>query len=994
MSLSLHARPDVSHARLTLRPWLARFARAFGASLALLVLGGAGVAAAADIGYQDFAVPGGSEVTGSKPESKLWFNDGSWWASMWSASPAGFYIHKLDPSTETWNRTSTLIDPRSQTRADTLWDGTKLYVASQRSDADGGDTGSGSSFEARLYRYSYNSSNDTYTLDGGFPALMRTGIRSETLVIAKDSTGRLWATWTLENIGGNLVYINHTLSSDAAWSSPVALPVAGAATALDDISSIIAFTVSGQQRIGVFWSNQVDNRDYFAWHVDGAPDTAWTAEIAQAATTGDPQPADDHVNLKADSSGRIYAATKTNNTSASQPLVQLLVRQPAGGWSAHPVSRVAESPTRAIVELDTSAGVLHVFMTGPHNGSGSGQDGGDIYEKTSPMSAISFPVGDGTPVIRDDGSSGLNDATSTKQNLNAATGIVVLAFDNETDFYWHHHESFGPPPDANFTGAPTSGTRPLTVTFTNTSTGTAPLSYAWNFGDPASGASNTSGLRNPVHTYNNPGTYSVTLTVANAGGADTRTRTGYISVSAPVPPDANFTGAPTSGTSPLAVTFTNTSTGTAPLTYAWNFGDPGSGANNTSTLANPIHTYNPGNYSVTLTVTNVAGTDTRTRTNYISVAPPPGSRFQSIAPTRVLDSRVNIGLSGVFRANTARTFTVADGTPVPTNAVAVTGNLTVTGQTKAGYIVLAPAAGGSTSTLNFPVGDTRANGVTVALGAGGSLNAVYKAAAGATTHLVFDVTGYFTSATGGARFHSIAPTRVLDSRVDLGLSGVFRANVARTFKVADGTPVPANAVAVTGNLTVTGQTKAGYIVLAPAAGGSTSTINFPVGDTRANSVTIPLGSSGTLNAVYKAAAGGRTHLVFDVTGYFLAGSSGASYFPLAPQRVLDSRVNIGLSGVFRANTARTFTVADGTPVPTNAVAVTGNLTVTGQTKAGYIVLAPAAGGSTSTLNFPVGDTRANGVTVALGAGGSLNAVYKAAAGATTHLVFDVTGYFR
>jgi hypothetical protein len=98
--------------------------------------------------------------------------------------------------------------------------------------------------------------------------------------------------------------------------------------------------------------------------------------------------------------------------------------------------------------------------------------------------------------------------------------------------------------------------------------------------------------------------------------------------------------------------------------------------------------------------------------------------------------------------------------------------------------------------------------------------------------------------------------------------------------------------------------------------------------------------------------------------------------------------------VFHANTARTFTVADGTPVPTNAVAVTGNLTVVGQTRGGYVVLAPAAGGSTSTINFPAGDTRANAVTVALGSGGTLNAVYKATAGATTHLVFDVTGYFR
>ncbi len=442
------------------------------------------------------------------------------------------------------------------------------------------------------------------------------------------------------------------------------------------------------------------------------------------------------------------------------------------------------------------------------------------------------------------------------------------------------------------------------------------------------------------------------------------------------------------------MTFANTSTGSAPLTYAWNFGDPSSGSNNISTLQNPVHTYNPGTYSVTLTATNAAGSNVMTRPSYITVAAPPGSRFQAITPTRVLDSRSNVGLNGVFHADAARTFVVADGTPIPTNAVAVTGNLTVTGQTKAGYVVLAPAAGGATSTLNFPVGDTRANGVTVALGSGGTLNAVYKAKAGATTHLVFDVTGYYTNSASGSRFHSISPTRVLDSRVNNGLNGVFSANTARTFTVADGTPIPANAVAVTGNLTVTGQTKAGYVVLAPAAGGSTSTLNFPVGDTRANTVTIPLSASGTLSATYVAKAGATAHLIFDVTGYFLAGSSGASFYPLAPQRVLDSRSNVGLNGVFHADAARTFVVADGTPIPTNAVAVTGNLTVTGQTKAGYVVLAPAAGGATSTLNFPVGDTRANGVTVALGSGGTLNAVYKAKAGATTHLVFDVTGYFR
>ena len=84
----------------------------------------------------------------------------------------------------------------------------------------------------------------------------------------------------------------------------------------------------------------------------------------------------------------------------------------------------------------------------------------------------------------------------------------------------------------------------------------------------------------------------------------------------------------------------------------------------------------------------------------------------------------------------------------------------------------------------------------------------------------------------------------------------------------------------------------------------------------------------------------------------------------------------------------------------DAVAVTGNLTVTGQTAAGYVYLGPepVSDPTTSTLNFPVGDNRANGVTVALRAGGtpgSLSVTYVASpASATTHVLFDVTGYFQ
>src|SRR3990170_3209779 len=352
-----------------------------------------------------------------------------------------------------------------------------------------------------------------------------------------------------------------------------------------------------------------------------------------------------------------------------------------------------------------------------------------------------------------------------------------------------------------------------------------------------------------------------------------------------------------------------------------------------------------------------------------------GASYVPLAPARLLDSRFGNGLSGKFSAGVPRTFQVAGRGGVPANAVAVTGNLTATNQTAAGYVFLGPdpTPAPTSSTLNFPLADNRANGVTLALGAGGTLSATL--APSGTTDLVFDVTGYFVPDASGASYVPLAPARLLDSRFGNGLSGQFSAGVPRTFQVAGRGGVPANAVAVTGNLTATNQTAAGYVFLGPdpTPAPTSSTLNFPLADNRANGVTLALGAGGTLSATL--APSGTTDLVFDVTGYFVPDASGASYVPLAPARLLDSRFGNGLSGQFSAGVPRTFQVAGRGGVPANAVAVTGNLTATNQTAAGYVFLGPdpTPAPTSSTLNFPLADNRANGVTLALGAGGTLSA---------------------
>ena len=168
------------------------------------------------------------------------------------------------------------------------------------------------------------------------------------------------------------------------------------------------------------------------------------------------------------------------------------------------------------------------------------------------------------------------------------------------------------PPVAAFSASPTSGNAPLKVQFTDKSAN-SPTSWKWSFGD---GTYSTD--QNPAHTYNKQGKYTISLTVKNAKGSNTVTKSSYINVAAPLKsPVAAFSASPTSGNAPLKVQFTDKSTGT-PTKWKWSFGD-----GTYSTSKNPAHTYSKaGKYTVSLTSSNSAGSNTLKKSGYINVAAP------------------------------------------------------------------------------------------------------------------------------------------------------------------------------------------------------------------------------------------------------------------------------------------------------------------------------------------------------------------------------------
>lgn len=166
---------------------------------------------------------------------------------------------------------------------------------------------------------------------------------------------------------------------------------------------------------------------------------------------------------------------------------------------------------------------------------------------------------------------------------------------------------------ADFETDVASGDPPLTVEFTDTSTGN-PVAWLWQFGD---GTANSTS-QNPTHEFTESGNYSVRLRVTDANGSTSSiTKTIVVNAEA-IPPEetleADFSFTPAGGDAVLAVTFTDESLGT-PTVWTWTFGDGSS----QSGEQNPSHSYAlPGIYTITLLVRDTNGA-TSTKVDTITV---------------------------------------------------------------------------------------------------------------------------------------------------------------------------------------------------------------------------------------------------------------------------------------------------------------------------------------------------------------------------------------
>jgi len=258
---------------------------------------------------------------------------------------------------------------------------------------------------------------------------------------------------------------------------------------------------------------------------------------------------------------------------------------------------------------------------------------------------------------------------------------------------------------------------------------------------------------------------------------------------------------------------------------------------------------------------------------------PEGSRFDSVQPQRLLETRVGPGLgtvdgqyNGIGQIPATATFglPVAGRAGVPLDADAVALNVTVTEARGPGYITVFPCGGGRplAASLNYRTGSTVPNAVIAKIGDGGQVCFYTQA----QTHLVVDIDGFYRD---GRKFVAHDPARLVETRVGPGLvttdgaqtgGGPLALDSTTEVQVTGRAGIPPDAATAVLNVTVVDARGPGFATVFPcgATRPNAANLNYVTGSTVPNAVIAKIGSGGKV-CVYTSNA---TDLVVDVNGYY------------------------------------------------------------------------------------------------------------------------------
>ena len=363
--------------------------------------------------------------------------------------------------------------------------------------------------------------------------------------------------------------------------------------------------------------------------------------------------------------------------------------------------------------------------------------------------------------------------------------------------------------------------------------------------------------------------------------------------------------------------------------------------------------------------------------------------FAPLAPARVVDTRLGLGVTRLA-AGTLTHVQVAGQGGVPTNAKAVLANVTSTAPAGSGFLTMwnCSAARPEVSTLNFSANETVANTATIPLDGNGQLCAFSSVSA----DLVVDVGGYYSASANG-RYMPVTPKRLLDSRIGVGTTTRLAGGQIVELPVVGVADVPTNATAVALNVTGVLPTLNAFITTFPCGTmPSTSSLNPAAGKVTPNLVMAQVSPRGSVCFFTNT----DIDLVVDVVGY--ASPSAANRFtPSAPFRFTDTRdnfrteVNAGQNGVaLTANQTLVIQIAGVRGVPTNARAISANLTVVDAIDRGFVTAWPCGDLPTaSNVNYEVAAAVANAAELPLSAAGSI-CIYSSS---SAQVIIDINGWW-